>query len=251
MRTWREIRDLTGLSEKSLNTALSEMFNLAILEKRGDAYRVIPEIYKEYKEFLTGRHPLEKNHTDKTRPKFSEDEQKALVDWIDQWRTVKKLEFSLEDKHFFLVGRHLDELSKELIANAKTEVLAVNPYVSHCDLSNTLRDATKHGVAVNLVTRPPEARRKRSQHNISEYHKRLKEDGVEVLYNKAVHAKLIVVDRAVAISSSMNFFSTSSSGASWEAGLVTVEEKVVESVVNSILELLEKPESVEMSKLAN
>jgi hypothetical protein len=41
----------------------------------------------------------------------------------------------------------------------------------------------------------------------------------------------------------MNFTTGSSGGASWEAGLVSTEETVVESVCNSILELLEKPES--------
>ncbi len=50
----------------------------------------------------------------------------------------------------------------------------------------------------------------------------------------------------MAIISSMNFYSGSSGGASWEAGLISVEETVVESIVNSILELLEKPESKEM-----
>jgi len=247
-KTWLEIRDLTGLSAKSLNTALAEMFDLAILEKKGSTYRVIPEIYKEYKEFWTSTHPPAKKDVDKAPVEFSEERQKALVDWIDQWRKVKKLDFSLEDKHFFLVGRHLDEISKELISNASSEVLVVNPFVNHCDLSNTLRNASKNGVRVNLVTRPPDVRRERSQHDMGNYHKLLREDGVEVMYNKAVHAKLIIVDRAVTISSSMNFLSTSSSGVSWEAGLISVEEKVVESVVNSVLELLEKPESVEMSK---
>ena len=51
----------------------------------------------------------------------------------------------------------------------------------------------------------------------------------------------------MAIVSSMNFYGGSSSGASWEVGLISVEETVVESIVDSILELLEKPESVEMA----
>lgn len=247
-RTWFEIRDLTGLSPKSLNIALAEMFDLRIVEKREDTYRVVPEIYKEYREFLKSGNIHAKRALDSPPVKFSEEKQKALVDWIDQWRQVKKLDFSLEHKHFFLVGRHLDELSKELISNANTEVLIVNPYVNHCDLSNTLRNAAKKGVVVSLITRPPGRRREWSQHDMGEYHKLLKEDGVKVTYNKATHAKLIVVDRAAAITSSMNFFSVSSSGASWEAGLISVEEKVVEMVVNSILELLEKPETVDMSK---
>ena len=37
-----------------------------------------------------------------------------------------------------------------------------------------------------------------------------------------------------------------SGGASWETGFVSIEETVVESVVSSILKLLEKPESIGM-----
>jgi hypothetical protein len=44
----------------------------------------------------------------------------------------------------------------------------------------------------------------------------------------------------------MNFYSGSSGGASWEAGLVSMEKTVVESIVDSILGLLEKPESKEL-----
>ena len=169
------------------------------------------------------------------------------VKWIDQWKKVKGLDFSLDHKHFFLEGRHLDDIAKESISNAKTEVLVVNPYVNHCDLSNTLREASKSGVDVKLITRPPDIRQKPFRRDKQEYHKFLKEDGVNLTYNKAAHAKIIAVDRAVAIVSSMNFYGGSSSGASWETGLVSVEETVVESIVDSILELLEKPESIEMA----
>jgi hypothetical protein len=45
----------------------------------------------------------------------------------------------------------------------------------------------------------------------------------------------------------MNFYAASSGGKSWEAGLVTIEETVVESIINAILTLIERPESIEMS----
>lgn len=251
-KTWNDIRDLTGLSSKSLNRALAEMFKIGILEKRiGGVYRVSREIWKEYRKFFEQQSISEdsfKQETVKKVPvKFSEQKQKNLVKWIDQWKKVKGLDFSLEHKHFFLEGRHLDDISKELISNAKTEVLVVNPYVNHCDLSNTLREASKSSVDVKLITRPPDIRQKPFRGDKREYHKFLKEDGVNLTYNKAAHAKIIAVDRAVTIVSSMNFYSGSSSGASWEAGLVSVEETVVESIVDSILELLEKPESTEMT----
>lgn len=250
-RTWEDIRDLTGLSVKSLKRALFEMYDMGILEKRiGGVYRVSREIYKEYRDFFEKQGISEESvtrETDQKVPvKFSKEEQKDLVRWIDQWREVKKLDFSLELKHFFLEGRHLDDISKELICHAKSEVLVVNPYVDKCDLSDTLRKASKDGIKVRLVTRRPGTSKEPFRQDKREYHRFLKEDGVNVVYNKGVHSKIVVVDRAVAIISSMNFYSRSSGGASWEAGLISVEETVVESIVNSILELLEKPESKEM-----
>jgi len=249
-RAWNDIRDLTGLSPSSLNVALSEMFDAGILKKKTDGtYRVSPQIYKEYAEFFERVTSIESvtERTDQKAPvKFSEEKQKDLVNWIEQWRSVKKLDFSLEHKHFFLVGRHLDDISKELISNAKSEVLVVNPFVNRCDLSDTLRRGSTNGIKVCLITRPPDTGKEHFQRDKEEYHSLLKEGGVSVTYNKVIHAKLVVVDRAVAIISSMNFYSGSSGGASWEAGLISVDEKVVESIVDSILELLEKPESIHL-----
>jgi hypothetical protein len=250
-KTWNDIRDLTGLSPRSLNTALFEMFDVGILQKMiGGEYIVSREIYKDYREFFERQGISEESAVreagQKIPVKFSEEKQKDLVRWIDQWREVKKLGFSLEPKHFFLEGRHLDDISKELICNAKSEVLVVNPYVDKCDLSDTLREASKRGIEVRLITRRPSTSKEPFRQDKRKYHRFLKEEGVSVIYNKVVHAKIVVVDRAVAIISSMNFYSSSSGGASWEAGLISVEETVVESIVNSILELLEKPESIEM-----
>jgi len=72
---------------------------------------------------------------------FSYDKKEDLVRWIDKWREFKGLDFSMEHKHFFLEGRHLDDISKELVSHAESEVLVVNPFVENCDLSNTLRQA--------------------------------------------------------------------------------------------------------------
>jgi len=249
-KTWDDIRDLTGLSSKSLNKALSEMFDARVLEKSDGVYRVSYELYKEYRDFFDrqrmSEEPITKEADQKIPVKFSEEKQKDLIRWIDRWREVKRLDFSLEPKHFFLNGRHLDDLSKELISKAESEVLVVNPYVNRCDLSDTLREASSGGVEVRLITRPPDDKKYPYRKEKKEYHATLKEEGVILTYNKKVHAKLIVVDRVVAITSSMNFYSGSSGGASWEAGLVSVEETVVESIANSVLELLERPESKEM-----
>jgi hypothetical protein len=76
-------------------------------------------------------------------------------DWINQWKEVKDLDFSIEHEHFFLERRYLDDFSKELISHAKSEVLIANPFILPCDLSNTLIEARRNGVKVQIITRRP------------------------------------------------------------------------------------------------
>jgi len=240
--TWSEILDSTGLSSESLNTALSELYAFdVILKTEEETYAVEPTVCNQYKEFfklpgIAG--------TQKTAAEFPTQRRDELAKWIDKWKDVKKLDFSSDYKHFFLWGRYLDDISKDLISHARSEVLVVNPYVDNCDLSNTLTEASKNGTIVQLVTRPPNIKQEPTyRRKKQDYHKKLKEAGIVLIYNEMIHAKIIVVDRAVAVVSSMNFYSASSSGSSWEAGLITLEIAVVESIANYVLELVEKPES--------
>jgi phosphatidylserine/phosphatidylglycerophosphate/cardiolipin synthase-like enzyme len=77
---------------------------------------------------------------------------------------------------------------------------------------------------------------------MKKYHDILTQEGIMIKYNSKVHAKIITVDRFAAIVSSMNFKSHSSGGGSWEAGLISIDQLVVESIAQSILNLIEKPE---------
>ncbi len=243
-QTWIELLEKTGLNEAALKRVLAELHHADAIKKTSDSrYRVPPDLYDQYKTFFESNPSVdvEKRKDKGFSARFAQTRRSKLVDWIEKWKGLKGLEFSLDPKHFFLEGMYLDDLSKSLIKKATSEVLAVNPYVEHCDLSNTLRDASKTA-RVRLVTHPPEERGQFLRDR-QEYHKTLTEKGVEIVYNKTVHAKLLAVDRAVAVVSSMNFYGSSSGGVSWEAGLVSIEDTVVVSVADSILKLIESPES--------
>jgi len=239
-QSWPEIRDLTGLSEKSLNRVLKELYDVdAIYQNPKGTYWVETDLYAQYADFFKA----EKEEKKERSPKFEEKDQEDLVRYIDRWKDLKKLAIDLRNKHFFLSERYLDELSKDLITQAKSEVLVVNPYVEKCALSDTMREVAKKGVTVILLTRPPEMDLEQYRERKKEYHGHLEQDDVKVVYNKAVHAKLTLIDRAVAIVSSMNFNPRSSGGASWEAGLVTIDKKVVDDILDEVFEVLDKPES--------
>jgi phosphatidylserine/phosphatidylglycerophosphate/cardiolipin synthase-like enzyme len=114
----------------------------------------------------------------------------------------------------------------------------VNPFIQNCDLSNTLRDAKQRGINVQIITRPPYDRRPEGLKRKQDYHAQLKRDNIPLLYEEKVHAKLLVVDRAAAVVSSMNYYPESSAGVSWEAGLVSTDIDVIESIIKSTLSRL-------------
>jgi len=215
---WGELQNATSLEEKSLNYALYELINSEEIYKVGKKYDVSKKLYADYNRFFN----LLKTE---------------LISWISQWKKVRKLDFSLEHEHFFLEGRHLDDFSKELISHAKSEVLVVNPFIQDCDLSNTLRSEKRRNRSPNYHP-PPYDMHPEYLRSKQEYHAKLKQDGISVFYKKKVHAKLLVVDRIVAISSSMNFYPDSSAGVSWEAGLISTDPNVVKSMVQSALSAL-------------
>lgn len=239
---WEEIRDLTGLSSQSLNQVLAELFDAkALYKNEAGQYRVNYELYKQYNDYF--RNLSESDLALEKNVKITKDQQSNLIGRIDAWKEFKGLDLSMRPGHFYLDGQYLDELSKDLIQHSSKEVLVVNPFVDRCNLSDSMIQASRDGKDVVLVTRPPDARAGSYAEKSDEYHGIIRQSGIKLTYNKVVHAKLMVLDRAVAIVSSMNLYSASMAGASWEAGIISVENTVVESVMNSIFALMEKPES--------
>ncbi|TFF93466.1 hypothetical protein EU546_06160, partial [Candidatus Thorarchaeota archaeon] len=230
----------TGLSPKTFNKVLAELYDAEALNKtKDDEYRVSYELYKEYRDYFENLEPEKKS----VPVRVTESEQRDLVSWIDQWRETMGLDFSLKPEHFYLEGGNLNNFSEKLILGAKKEVLVVNPYVDQCDISDSLWKTVSDEKQVILVARKPEDKYEEIKERKEKFHQILREKGVKVVYNSRVHAKLIAVDRAVAVASSMNLQSSSAGGSTWEAGIVTKDDTVVESIVDSIYELVERPES--------
>jgi uncharacterized protein YndB with AHSA1/START domain len=101
-----------------------------------------------------------------------------------------------------------------------------------------LIEASGRGVLTSLVTRRISSS-DRYRVEKMEYHDNLRVSRVLLAYNDTVHAKMVIVDGLVAVVSSMNFISSSSSGRAWEAGLATINPQVVEQVTASLTGLWE------------
>jgi len=153
------------------------------------------------------------------------------------WRKVKQLDFSMENKHFFLSGTDLDDFTKLLIRMAKEIILIANPFIESCYLTEELIKSAQTSTKIKIVTRFPKSKETKK----AQCHTQLKKMNILIRYNDQIHSKIMVVDNSIAVVSSMNFYSGSSGGASKEAGMVSMDKKVVESAANYIKNLIDAP----------
>jgi hypothetical protein len=122
IRDWLGIQEYTQLTRENLNKAISELYNLDIIEKLNDGTYWIKDIevvhlYRDYFEDLD----------EYKTPLIQHEEPKEIVlekalpndynlaNFVVKWRDFKNLSFSLDARHFFLEGDYLDDLSKDLI----------------------------------------------------------------------------------------------------------------------------------------
>ena len=165
----------------------------------------------------------------------------TLIQWLTQWVADKPINLSVESKQFFLAGMELEELARDAIGKAQDEILVTSPYVDSCHLATALQRAVERRVKVKVIARRPtnakmDALKTECQAN-------LRKEGVVIHYINQIHSKIIIVDRKISVISSMNLYSGSTGGATFEAGIVSFDKTVVDSATKYIVELLEKPES--------
>ena len=216
---WRELQGETRFDEEYLNSLLRELFESNELYKNEyGAYRVPYELYQSYLNFQL--------NSGKTREKRGE---RSLVEKIERWIEANEIDVKLDNEHFFLDGRYLDQFTKFILNRAKRSIVVVNPYVDEIDVSKILGDKRKGGIRVQLLTRRPGV----DDVGKKIFHEKLVKDGVD-LCHQHIHAKLIIVDDEAAVVSSMNFYSGSFAGQTWEAGIITVNKNVINSIKTAI-----------------
>jgi hypothetical protein len=110
-------------------------------------------------------------------------------------------------------------------------------------------EAKDRRVNVRIVSTRP--KKDREDAKKVECHALLRKKGVNVHYISTIHAKIIVIDRKVAIVSSMNLYSGSTGGGLEEAGIISFESKVVESATKFITDLLAKTESPDITSYSS
>ena len=198
-----EILKITKLKQKNLETALRELFQAKLLEENNKGFRVTRDVYKQCWTFFG-------------------DLQDKLVDWV-------QTNIDSKTRHFFLSDMLLTNFTENLMKKAKHEILVLNPFVERCHICKTLMTVSENGINVHLIARhiKPE-----------QFKRKFLSKGISYTFDEAIHAKVTLVDRSVGIVSSMNFFPKSVAGGSLEAGLVTIDENVVHSILSYIRDVI-------------
>jgi len=212
--------------------------NLRELVRDGDVicenetmFHLRPELMKEYYEYSEYLMTIDYDDDRLDELQVPPIEHWNITLWTNSWLLMHQPDLTLEKAHFYLEGYLLDAYVKFLITKAKETIIVVIPFLDMITPTKLLIEATRKSRRVVLVTRPPD---KTSTRN---YHKELADSGITVMYNRNLHAKLLLFDDEIAIVSSMNLLVGATAGFSWEAGLITLDKKTVDRIKESITHL--------------
>lgn len=250
--SFNKLMEETEFPPKALLRALAPLRQANVIRYEGKNYFLVDEVIRqEWTKFLAtnissdlGQNPqLVVMEAKQDIPVSTVNKEVGLIQWIIQWREMRNLNFPIESKHFFLEGEYLDELARVLIGKAQHQILVTNPFIDSCHLTKNLETAVLRKISVKVVARRPKDTNDDTTKR--ECQASLKKAGMLIHYDNQIHAKIIVIDNKVAIVSSMNLYSASSGGFTKEAGIVSIDEKVVTSVSKYIIDILSKPESTD------
>jgi len=225
-------------SENEINELLRELIRDGDVNVDSDnGYSIRDELVKDYIDYIDYEIQKEIEEDRMGVIQVPSVIKRDITIWTDGWIKIHKPEISLENKHFFLEGHLLDTFIKFLISKANETIIVVNPFLDMITPTQLLIQATRNNKRVVLVTRPPENLSQRAR----ETHKLLLDSRITILYAPNLHAKILLFDDKIAIVSSMNFLQRATAGISWEAGIVTLDEKTVNMIKDSITNLKLEP----------
>ena len=236
--SWGDIQpiDLYGLTQMLPISEAEFIVNLRELVRDGEViqenewYEINPDLMQEYYDYIEYLMRTEfEDRIDDIQVTSRGINDISL--WTEGWLRIYKPEITLENSHFYLEGHYLDSYVKFLITKANETIIVVNPFLDMITPTKLLIEATRRDKRVVLVTRPPD------KPSTRRYHKELSDSGVTVLYHRDLHAKIMLFDDEIAIVSSMNLLVGATAGWSWEAGIVSLDKKIVDMIKLSITNL--------------
>ena len=238
-RTFKEIEYIFDQSViyqwNDLHILLGELIQEGdVVHEDSGEYRVRPELEADYQYFEEHfdewlEPPEEWEYPDD----YEEPPQKYpdILTSTESWVKLEKPEISLEKEHFFLEGHYLDSYTKFIITHAFNTIIVVNPFIDRSMPTQLLIRARRNGRTVVVVTRSS------NSSYVKKLHEWLEKAGIKILYDKNLHAKIVIIDDLLAVVSSMNFIQNATAGITWEAGIVTMNKEIVDNIKSSIADL--------------
>ena len=258
IRKWTDIRDHLRWDNTRLQLITKALKKQGLLEETNHGLKIDYDLWLGYKAHFGDEWAIKKlkdiaDGTDwkthiiqKNIEQKKQRQEKRLVNRYKEWIKFKpQLKLDPNNSHIYLTSGLLDDLLKDQIASANSQILVVNPYVEKCNLSESLITASERGISVLLIARSPDKDRNGDRKRAKiKFHDGLRESKVELYYNESVHAKMFIIDNQVLASSSMNLYSESTAGKSWESGIVSIDLFNVNLARDSFIKILNDRETV-------
>ena len=237
-----DIEEIFEMKTAEYGTGFKEPFNELIQEgeiflNEQGYYEARPELVEAYTYFEQNMHeylepPLgyEDEYPEPIIEKYP-----SIISSVESWVQLQKPEIVYTNEHFYLEGHYLDSFTRFILTNAFNTIIVVNPFFDFSTSTQLMVKAKRNGKIVVMVTRPP-----RGPYFLK-LHTTLKKEGVKMMYHTDLHAKLIIIDDLVAVVSSMNFMQRAAAGITWEAGIVTMNKEIVDSIKTSLADLNLQP----------
>lgn len=248
--SFQEVRDATNIDTQRLYDLIGELMREDLIYVYDDQYRVSKELYYEYWDYAVHFTDLPQRIHEEEMEIMGlsavEQTQPKMITWINTWVELQNnydVDITVNKDHFYLDGSLLPAFIHDLVRRARSSITYVSPWIEEIGVTKNLMTASSHGKRVLIVTREPEwsSRSDWGQRQAAIYekcHSNLTKHDAVIFYRNEIHGKVLLVDDLVAVISSFNLLKNPASGLSWEAGIVTYEPDVINSIKESISRLI-------------
>ena len=237
-----EIASRAGIKPEKVFALIGELRSRNAIYRYKKKWYPKPDISQKWREFYD-------NYTvvgtyDRHLILIEEDKkgEDRLRDWVnrfiehdDMGQMQKKIDD--ENKQYFISGTALTAFCNMLILQANREIITVNPFLEVLPITKSLVKKRRNGVNVLVETRPPRDVKGRGKKKHEDCIQFLVKSDVFVEFAGSIHAKILIVDNCVAVVSSLNYISSSTSGNSWEAGIVSMDKKIIGDIRQTIFSI--------------
>lgn len=115
----------------------------------------------------------------------------------------------------------------DLVLDAQKEIILLSPWIELTGhQEDVFKNASKKGINITLLSRKPKPQNLEQNEAIE----RFQQIGAQVFFDDKLHAKMMLIDREVALVASSNIIPTSMTK-NHELGILTINEEVLEDLI--------------------